>query len=164
MKPIGGSARWGSSARLGRSTSAPSSRTGYAVELAGSAGLRVVASASADDEGLLLDLGAELFVERTASLGAAVRAVVPGGVDGALDAGVAGVAALDAVRDRGAFVSLVAGAAPLPLRGTRVHNQWIADEGRLTLRVADTLPLNAVAEAHRRQATGGLRGRIVLTS
>ena len=97
--------------------------------------------------------------------------MVPAGVDGA----VVGVAALDAVRDKGAFVAVAAGAAPLPLRGTRVHNVWIrtdgprlaelaalADAGRLTPRVAATLPLTEVAAAHRRVAAGGLRGRIVL--
>jgi NADPH2:quinone reductase len=60
-------------------------------------------------------------------------------------------------------------------RGTRVHNVWIrtdgpqlaelaalADGGRLTPRVAATLPLEEVAAAHQRVAAGGLRGRIVL--
>ena len=63
----------------------------------------------------------------------------------------------------------------MPLRGTRVHNVWIrtdgpqlaelaalVDAGRLTPRVAATLPLEEVAAAHRRVAAGGLRGRIVL--
>ena len=68
------------------------------------------------------------------------------------------------------------GAAPVPLRGTRVHNVWIhtdglrlaelaalVDAGQLTPRVAATLPLEQVATAHERVAAGGLRGRIVLT-
>ena len=55
---------------------------------------------------------------------------MPGGVDGALDAGLVGMPALDAVRDKGAFVAVAAGAAPVPLRGTRVHNVWIHTEGR----------------------------------
>jgi NADPH2:quinone reductase len=104
--------------------------------------------------------------------------VVPAGVDGALDAAVVGVAALDAVRDQGSFVAVAAGAAPMPLRGTRVHNVWIrtdgpqlaelaelaalVDAGRLTPRVAATLPLEEVAAAHQRVGAGGLRGRIVL--
>ena len=66
--------------------------------------------------------------------------------------------------------------APVPLRGTRVHNVWIhtdgprlaelaalVDVGQLTPRVAATLPLEQVAAAHQRVAAGGLRGRIVLT-
>jgi NADPH:quinone reductase-like Zn-dependent oxidoreductase len=84
--------------------------------------------------------------------------------------------ALDAVRDKGAFVAVAAGAAPVPLRGTHVHNVWIhtdgprlaelaalVDAGQLTPRVAATLPLEQVASAHQRVAEGGLRGRIVLT-
>ena len=98
------------------------------------------------------------------------------GAAGALDAGLVGMPALDAVRDKGAFVAVAAGAAPVPLRGTRVHNVWIhtdgprlaelaalVDAGQLTPRVAATLPLEQVATAHQRVAAGGLRGRIVLT-
>jgi NADPH:quinone reductase len=70
---------------------------------------------------------------------------------------------------------VAAGAAPLPLRGTRVHNVWIrtdrarlrelaalVDARQLTPRVAATQPLDAVASAHERVSAGGLRGRIVL--
>lgn len=149
---------------------------GYAVELAAQRGLRVVAVAGIEDEPLVRSLGAALFVPRGARLGEAVRAIVPGGVDAALDAAVLGVAALDAVRSGGSFASVVAGGAPPPLRGTRVVDQWIradgarlaelvglVDAGRLTLRVAETMPLDRVADAHRRLAKGGLRGRLVLT-
>ncbi|GAA2294570.1 NADP-dependent oxidoreductase [Nonomuraea roseoviolacea subsp. roseoviolacea] len=148
---------------------------GYAVQLAVARGLRVVAVAGAADEALVRELGAELFVPRTARLGEAVRALVPGGVHGALDAAVTGAAALDAVRNGGSFAAVVAGGAPLPLRGTRVFTHWISadgarladlvtlvEQGKLTLRVAATLPLEEVAEAHRRLAKGGLRGRLVL--
>ena len=105
-----------------------------------------------------------------------VRRVISAGVHGALDAGLADMPALDAVRDQGAFVAVAAGAAPVALRGTRVHNVWIhtdgprlaelaalVDAGQLTPRVAGTLPLEQVAAAHQRVADGGLRGRIVLT-
>jgi NADPH:quinone reductase-like Zn-dependent oxidoreductase len=60
---------------------------GFAVELAAVRGLRVVAVAGADDEPLMRGLGATWFVPRTARLGEAVRALVPGGVDGALCGG-----------------------------------------------------------------------------
>ncbi|MFI7229863.1 NADP-dependent oxidoreductase [Nonomuraea angiospora] len=148
---------------------------GFAVQLAAARGLRVVAVAGAEDEALVRGLGAEWFVPRTARLGEAVRALVPGGVDGALDAAVTGAAALDAVRSGGVFAALVAGGAPLPLRGTQVFNHWIradgarladlvalVEAGSLTLRVAETLPLDEVAAAHHRLAKGGLRGRLVL--
>ncbi|HEX6446622.1 MAG TPA: NADP-dependent oxidoreductase [Streptosporangiales bacterium] len=149
---------------------------GYAVQLATARCIHVVAVASADDEPLVRTLGAEHFVPRTAErMGEATRALVPGGVHAALDAAVVGVAALDAVRSGGTFVALARGAEPAPLRGTRVVNEWIrADAGSLAqlvalveagvldLRVAATMPLDRVAEAHRRLADGGLRGRIVL--
>ena len=149
---------------------------GFALELATLRGLRTVAVAAPRDEELVRELGADEFVARTQDLGGAVRRLVPAGVHGALDAGLAGMPALDAVRDQGAFVAVAAGAAPVPLRGTRVHNVWIhtdgprlaelaalVDAGQLTPRVAGTLPLEQVAEAHQRVADGGLRGRIVLT-
>ncbi|MEZ7125031.1 zinc-binding dehydrogenase [Nonomuraea sp. AD125B] len=149
---------------------------GFAVQLAAARGLRVIAVAGADDEPLVRRLGAELFVPRTARLGEAVRRLVPGGAHAALDAAVAGVAALDAVRSGGAFAALVAGGAPLPLRGIRVFHHWIradgallsrlaalVEAGSLTLRVAESMPLDQVAAAHRRLAEGGLRGRLVLT-
>ena len=149
---------------------------GFAIELAALRGLRTVAVAAPDDEELVRRLGADEFVARTQDLGGAVRHVVPAGVHGALDAGLVGMPALDAVRDKGAFVAVAAGAAPVPLRCTRVHNVWIhtdgprlaelaalVDAGQLTPRVAATLPLEQVATAHQRVAAGGLRGRIVLT-
>jgi NADPH2:quinone reductase len=92
-----------------------------------------------------------------------------------LDAALVGMPALDAVRDGGALVAVSAASAPVPLRGTRVHNVWIrtdapglahlaalADAGRLTPRIASTERLDAVAAAHERLAAGGVRGRIVL--
>ncbi len=149
---------------------------GFAVELAALRGIRVVACAGAGDAGFAEAVGARWFVPRSADVAQAVRAVVPGGVDAALDAAVLGVAALGAVRNRGAFVSVVAGAAPLPLRGITVAEQWVAadpaalaqlaalaETGRLTTRVAETMPLREAARAHRRLAAGGLRGRLVLT-
>ncbi|WP_131737235.1 NADP-dependent oxidoreductase [Actinomadura roseirufa] len=150
---------------------------GHAVQLAAHRGLRVVGTASAADEERVRGLGADLFVPRGAHLGEAVRALVPGGVDGAVDAALLAGAALDAVRGGGAFAALSGGAsAPLPLRGVRVANVWIradgtrlaelaalVDAGRLTPLVAGTLPLDGAAEAHTRLEAGGLRGRLVLT-
>src|SRR5690348_1948532 len=157
-------------------TGAAGALGGFALELAALRGLRTVAVAAPGDEELVRELGADEFVARTQNLGEVVRRVVPAGAHGALDAGLVGMPALDAVRDQGAFVAVAAGAAPVPLRGTRVHNVWIhtdgprlaelaahVDAGKLTPRVAATLPLDQVAAAHQRVAAGGLRGRIVLT-
>ncbi|MFD5922200.1 alcohol dehydrogenase catalytic domain-containing protein [Kitasatospora sp. NPDC058201] len=149
---------------------------GFAVELAVLRNLRVVALAGAGDAAAVRALGAEWFVPRDAAdPAAAVRALVPGGVDGVLDAALLGVTALGAVRNRGAFVAVSAGAAPLGLRGVRVEQVWVAADGAalaelsalaerkaLTLRVAGTHPLGRAADAHRRLAGGGLRGRLVL--
>ncbi len=156
-------------------TGAAGALGGFALELAALRGLRTVAIASAGDESLVHGLGADLFVPRSEEVGASVRRVVPGGVDGALDAAVIGISALDAVRDGGSFVSVAAGAAPTPLRGTRVHNVWIrtdaprlaelaalVDARRLTPRVAAAQPLDTVATAHEWLSAGGVRGRIVL--
>jgi NADPH:quinone reductase-like Zn-dependent oxidoreductase len=145
---------------------------GFAVELAVRRGLRVVAQAGSKDEEFVRGLGAEWAVGRDASdLASDVRRLVPGGTDGALDTAGHGVRALAAVRTRGAFATVVGGSAPLPLRGIRVHQQWISADGAalaelaamgLTLRVAGILPLERAAEAHDRLAAGGIRGRLVL--
>lgn len=145
---------------------------GFAVDLAVRRGLRVVAQAGSADEEFVRGLGAEWVVGRDASdLASDVRRLVPGGADGALDTAGHGIRALAAVRTKGAFATVVGGSAPLPLRGIRVHQQWISADGAalaelaamgLTLRVADTLPLERAAEAHDRLAAGGMRGRLVL--
>lgn len=148
---------------------------GFAVELGRARGLEVVASAGDGDEAAVRALGADHFVPRSAPLGEAVREVVPGGVDGALDAAVVGPGALEAVRGGGAFVAVRSDSDPAPLRGTRVHAVFaraegaqlarlsaMVDAGALSLRVADVLPLDDVALAHKRLDAGRLRGRLVL--
>ncbi|MEU3862628.1 NADP-dependent oxidoreductase [Streptomyces sp. NPDC028722] len=145
---------------------------GFAVELAARRGLRVIAHVRAADEELARSLGAEWTVGHdTSDLARDVRRLVPGGIDGALDTAGLGIRALAAVRTRGAYVTVVGGSPPLPLRGIRVHQQWISSDGvalaelaamDLTLRVADILPFERAAEAHDRLAAGGIRGRLVL--
>jgi NADPH2:quinone reductase len=147
---------------------------GYLVELAAARGLRVVATASAGDEEQVRGWGAEVFIPRTADLAGAVRHVFPGGADAALDTALLGVSALEAVRGGGSFINF-AGPAPLGLRGIRVSSVLIREDGnalralstlasvgRLTLRVAETLPLGDAVKAHELLAAGGLRGRLVL--
>ena len=146
----------------------------FSVELAAMRGLRVIAAAGDDDEKLVRGLGAAEFVPRSADLAAAVRDLVPGGVDAVLDAAVLGYPALNAVRAQGAFAAF-AGAGPVPVRGIRVvpvniHADGaalaglagLAAAGKLTLRVADTYPLADAARAHERLQAGGVRGRLVL--
>ncbi|MDG4832030.1 NADP-dependent oxidoreductase [Solwaraspora sp. WMMD1047] len=148
---------------------------GLLLQLAAPRGIRTVAVADAADEPYVRGLGADEFVARTDRLGTAVRRIVPGGVDAVVDAAVVGVAAHEALRGGGTFVALVAPFAPPPLRATRVLVQEVyadgarlaelaagVDAGRLTLRLAGTLPLARVAEAHDRLAAGRLPGRLVL--
>ncbi|WP_431965962.1 NADP-dependent oxidoreductase [Nocardia sp. bgisy134] len=156
-------------------TGAAGALGGFAVELAAHRGWRVVANADASDEEFLRAAGAEWFVPRTDDLADAVRRLVPGGVGAAVDAAVLGLPVLGAVRNRGTFVSVVAGAAPTPLRGITVREQWVAADGaalariavlaenrRLTIRVAETFPLAHAVKAHHRLTEGKLRGRLVL--
>ena len=148
---------------------------GFVTELAASRDIHVVATAGAADEELVRSLGARSFVPRGVELAPAVRALVPGGVDAVIDPALLGIAAHGALRGGGTFIAVIAPATPPPLRGTSVRNVWIraddprlaelsalVDKGALTLRVADSYPLDRVADAHRRFAAGGLRGRLVL--
>ncbi|WP_412747819.1 NADP-dependent oxidoreductase [Krasilnikovia sp. M28-CT-15] len=148
---------------------------GTLLQLAALRGIRTVAVAGPDDRGIVESLGATWFVPRTDELAATVRAIVPGGVDGVVDAAVIGIGAHEALRGGGVFVALVAPFAPPALRGTRVIVQEVyadggrlaelsalVEAGRLTLRVAETLPLSSAAQAHTRMAAGGVRGRLVL--
>ncbi|MFF0545592.1 NADP-dependent oxidoreductase [Nocardia thailandica] len=148
---------------------------GFAVELAARhRGLRVLAVAGAADADAVRALGATWVVDRAVpDLADAARALVPGGVDAALHTAGPALPALAAVRNRGGFVTVVGGVDPKPLRGIAVRHTWIAADGPalarlsaadLTLRVADTLPLDRAAEAHARLERGGLRGRLVLTA
>jgi len=147
---------------------------GYAVELARTRGVRVVAQGQPEDEEFLRARGA-WFVSRHEELSAAVHRFAPQGVDGVLDAAALGEPALAAVRDGGIFVSLRVDVLPQPQRGVVVRHTTaspeparlaylsaLAEVGLLTPRVARTYPLSEAAEAHAQLARGGLRGRIVL--
>jgi NADPH:quinone reductase-like Zn-dependent oxidoreductase len=142
----------------------------FAVELAVRRGLRVFGIAGPQDEEFVRGLGAT-FVPRTDDPAGALRAAVPGGVDGLLDAAVVGVPAIGAVRDGGAFAAVVEPAAPPTERGIRVHPIHVHSDGAqlaellgggLVARVAATYPFEEAARAHERLAKGGVRGRLVL--
>jgi NADPH:quinone reductase-like Zn-dependent oxidoreductase len=148
---------------------------GFVLELARMRNLRTVAVASPGDETLVRELGATDFVARTDRLGEAVRNLAPSGVDAVIDTAVIGIVAHEALRGGGTFVALVAPFAPPPIRGTNVVVQEVyadggrlaelsalVQAGRLTPRVAQTIPLTQAAKAHRLVERGGQRGRIVL--
>lgn len=150
---------------------------GYVVQLAKAAGLRVIADASAADEQLVRDLGADIVVRRGNDIAARVRSVAPDGVDGLADGAVQNELAVGAVRDGGAFAS-VRGWAGNGERGITFHRTMVrtydhradlldqlrdqAEAGLVTLRVAATYPMTQAAEAHRRLEAGGTRGRCVI--
>jgi NADPH:quinone reductase-like Zn-dependent oxidoreductase len=150
---------------------------GFAVQLAVAAGLQVIAIASADDAEYVGGLGAKEVLVRTPGLdlAAAVRERYPDGVDAVVDAGSAGTAALAAVRDGGRQVA-VTGQGIVPAErgidvgivGVQLEQPALAaiaeafGAGRLQTRVAEVLPLEQAAEAHRRVEAGGFRGKVVL--
>jgi NADPH:quinone reductase len=152
---------------------------GYAVQLAKADGFRVIADAAAKDEQLVRGLGADVVLPRGDDFPELVRKEVPDGVDGLVDTAGVAATAVRAVAD-GGRVSTSRGGTPVPEdrgivtrstfvpRYAREHAELdrlrqLAEEGRITLRVARTLPAEQATEAHRLLEAGGLRGRLVLT-
>ena len=146
----------------------------FTVSLARERRLRIIATASASDETLVRSLGANFFIPREEDLAQAVHSIVPDGVDGVLDAAHA-AEALAGVRDDGSFVAVNYPHTPETTRGIKVHTIQVlhdgkelsrlvkaVDDGKLSLRVAKTLPLAEAAEAHRLLEKGGTKGKIVL--
>jgi NADPH:quinone reductase len=150
---------------------------GYAVQLGKTEGLRVIADASAQDEALVKQLGADVVVPRGPEFAARVREVLPDGADGLIDAALLNELAVAAVRDGGG-IATVRGYTGGPERGISFHPvavrnyarehgkldrlRRLAETGQVTLRVARVLPAERAAEAHRILEAGGTRGRLVL--
>ena len=98
-------------------------------------------------------------------------------VDGLIDAAVLDAAALPAIRDGGKLATVRGFAGPSE-RGITIEPVRVASylanhealdglgrlvaEGRLTLRVGETFPPERAAEAQRKMAAGGTRGRLVI--
>jgi NADPH:quinone reductase-like Zn-dependent oxidoreductase len=153
-----------------------------AIQLAVSAGARVIATASESGHAYLRELGAEP-VAYGAGLLERIRAMTAGRVDAAIDA-VGSDEAVDTslalVGDRDRIVTLVAfrrgfdlslkvlGGAPGADPGTEVRAAArlelvrLAEAGDLRMLVAGAYPLAEVATAHRALATGHTHGKIVL--
>ncbi|MDG9678445.1 NADP-dependent oxidoreductase [Micromonospora sp. DH14] len=157
---------------------------GYAVQLAKAAGHRVLADAAPQDTDLVASLGADHIVERGPGVADRFRALTADGVAAVVDAAVIGAPLLSAIRRGGSLVYVRGGADQaaferaaatrgVTLTYAHVHDydgrrdkldllRQLADEGRLSLRVADTFPPEQAAQAHRLLAAGGVRGRLVI--
>lgn len=150
---------------------------GFAVALGVYRDLRVVADAKPEDLDLVRSFGAHHVVARGDDVADRIRAQVPDGVDGLLDAAVQNEQALPAVRDGGGFATVRSWDGDND-RDVTVHKVWVweylertdkltellalAEAGILSLRVADSVPFEEAADTHRRLAEGGLRGRLLL--
>jgi NADPH:quinone reductase-like Zn-dependent oxidoreductase len=147
----------------------------FATELAVHHGQSVYAVAGAQDEGFVRGMSAT-FAPRSDDPAAAIREAAGGPVDAVLDAAGLAEAVLGAVRDEGSFVTTLPTSVPAPQRGIQVSSVQVeadgdrlgelvalAEQRKLTLRVAQTYDLHDAARAHARLEKGGVRGRLVLT-
>lgn len=157
---------------------------GYAVQLAKADGLRVIADAAPADVQLVSTLGADMVVPRGHDVGERIRRLQPDGVAAVIDTSLQGDEVLPALRDGGQIAVVrrpgERGTSALhPERGIRIRDVWVpdythatdklgglrvlAEQGKVTLRVARTFPASEAAAAHRAIERGGIRGRLVLT-
>jgi NADPH:quinone reductase len=149
---------------------------GFATQLAGGRGARVVAAVRDSDADEARRLGAEMVVSTSDELEDAIRGEWQDGVDACIDTVGLGARALSCLRDGAAFVTSVPTAVPEAARGIAPRTVQVqpdadataelagrAAAGELTVRVAEILPLDRFRDAYARLQRGGLRGKIVLT-
>jgi NADPH:quinone reductase-like Zn-dependent oxidoreductase len=150
---------------------------GYVVEIAAAEGIRVIADASSADEALVRGFGAEYVVRRGPDVAAAIRDVVPEGVDAVVDGSLQQATLLPALRDGGGLAAVRAFEGETE-RGITVHQVSVAsyatnhaaldglrqlvEDGVVSLRVAETFTADHAGEAHAKLAAGGVRGRLVI--
>lgn len=150
---------------------------GYVIELAKADGLTVVADAAPKDQELVASTGADIVLPRGEDYAKHIREHYPDGVDAIVDAAVQLDEIVAAAKD-GATIITIRGDRGERERGVTLQDVWIteydgeqekldtlrqqAQDGVLTLRVADVLRIEDGPEAHRRLEAGGVRGRIVL--
>lgn len=148
-----------------------------AIVLAKARGLRVIADAPPDEHQRVRAAGADAVVERGDGVAQRIRAIAPDGVDAVLDTALVGVPVLGAIRDGGAW-AVVRNQQDDTERGIVRHNVSVAGRlsdtdaleqiaalagsGAIPIEIAGTYPPEQAAEAHRRQAAGGVRGRLLI--
>lgn len=150
---------------------------GYVIQLAKVEGLYVIADASEADEDLVKSLGANIVVRRGDDVAARIREHFPDGVDSLADGAVLTDSVIPAVRDGGAFTSVRGfkgdGQRGINFTTTFVRDyegehekldtlRQLAEDGAITLRVAETYAPEQAPDAHRRLEAGGTRGRLVI--
>jgi NADPH:quinone reductase-like Zn-dependent oxidoreductase len=149
---------------------------GFTVELARAPGATVAGAVRDADAEEARRLGVDATVVAGGDLGRLLGEWAPGGVDACLDTVGVGAAALGGIRDGGRFVSTVPGSLPEMPRGITADVVQVqpnpavlealaqaAASGRLTVRVAETLPWGEFRRGYQLLQAGGLRGKIVLT-
>lgn len=158
-------------------TGAAGALGGYTIQLAKTAGLTVVADAAEADEELVTGLGADIVLRRGEGFAQRVREHYPEGADGAVDGALLHQDLAPAVRDGGSIVT-IRGCDEPGERGISYRPIMVADyarerqkldelrrqaeDGAVSLRVAEVLPMEQAPQAHRRLEAGGVRGRLVL--
>ena len=147
-----------------------------ATQIARSRDARVIGTASPNNRDYLRSLGAEPTTYGD-GLTERVRTLAPGGVDAALDAAGGGAlpALIELVGDPGRVVTIAdyPGAQETGAQfsggmgsGRALHALReigeVIESGQFTLPVAQTFPLEQIAEAHRLSEAGHVRGKLVL--
>jgi NADPH2:quinone reductase len=155
---------------------------GFAVQLAKVDGLYVVADAAPADIDLVTSLGADEVLPRGDRYAQEVLARHADGVDAIIDAALLGSRIAPAIRPGGQLATLgradysgaIAPSSSVVVREVVVPEyrlasdklnrlRELAEQQRISARVADVYPAEKAADAHRRLEAGGVRGRLVLT-
>lgn len=123
------------------------------------------------------ELGADHVVRRGDGVVDRIREIAPDGVDGVLDTARIGPPILRAIRDGGGWAVVrnqqdetereivrhnIAVGNRLTDTGALETLANLAASGALPATIAETYAPDQAAEAHRRQAAGGVRGRLVI--
>lgn len=158
-------------------TGAAGSTGGYVMQLAKHAGLVVVADASEADEALVRSLGADQIVRRGDGVADRILELHPDGVDGLFDGSVQNEAVLPAVKTGGGVATVrwyqgdgkrdlqvhAVSVADMALEQGKLDElRQLAEDGVVTLRVADSYAPEDAWRAHERLEAGGTRGRLVI--
>ena len=147
----------------------------FAVQIAKWIGARVIGTGSAASFAYLRSLGVDECVDYHAGpVSKQVRDLMPEGVDAVLDL-IGGSALADspaALGEDGRLASVIDPAKVKELGGRYVFVRpdggelarlaVLVDEGAVRINVADVLPLDQAAEAHRRLEEGHTKGKLVL--